>query len=112
MIASYLVFLITGISAHLVERQGNSQCAQWCAQNFPTNPGFVCTSPAAHGKGPCYDCGPAKPQGSTKQLCNGACVDTNTDNNNCGSCGNQCVDTEDGDADTCCVMGQCVDDVC
>lgn len=64
---------------------GNKQCAKWCAAHFP-KAGAHCASLAAHGKGPCYDCGPLKPSTSSKQLCSGACTDTNTDNKNCGHC--------------------------
>lgn len=39
----------------------------------------------------------------TQELCNGECVSTNLDPNNCGSCGNTC---QDG---TVCNAGQCVD---
>jgi len=67
---------------------GNSECAQWCAANFP-NPGEVCTAPAAHGTGPCYVCGPLKTS-PTQQLCGGECKETSTDNSNCGACGNIC----------------------
>jgi nucleoside phosphorylase len=63
---------------------GNSQCAQWCVDNFP-QPGNDCTSLAAKGGGPCYDCGPAAPQPPTKILCNGVCVAIS--NENCGTCG-------------------------
>ena len=68
--------------------RGNSACAQWCASNFP-NPGKSCTSSAAKGTGPCYECGPAKTSAS-QQLCNLVCVNTASDVNNCGSCGNVC----------------------
>ncbi|KAM7201242.1 hypothetical protein V8F20_004988 [Naviculisporaceae sp. PSN 640] len=71
-----------------VQAQGNSECAQWCAANFPS-PGENCTSLAAQGTGPCYECGPANPAATTT-ICNGACVDTQTDVNNCGTCGNVC----------------------
>lgn len=77
--------IATGISAFLVPRQGNSQCAKWCKDNFPTNPGKVCTSLAAKGEGPCFECGPAAPQPPTEILCNGQCVPIN--DQNCGSCG-------------------------
>lgn len=82
---SSLLYIATGISASLLPRQGNSECAQWCAQNFP-HPGSDCTSLAAQGKGPCYECGPAAPQPPTKILCGGKCVPI--DNQNCGTCGN------------------------
>ena len=68
------------------EPGGNSDCAQWCAANFP-NPGNVCTAPAAHGKGPCFDCGPHKTS-PTEQLCGGVCSETSSDSKNCGGCGN------------------------
>lgn len=38
--------------------------------------------------------------------CNGACVDTNTDPNNCGGCGDEC------DAGEVCRQGECACDVC
>ncbi|KAE8369885.1 hypothetical protein BDV27DRAFT_120076 [Aspergillus caelatus] len=79
---------------------GNSACAQWCAANFPNNAGSACTSPAAHGIGPCYNCGPLKTS-PTKQLCSGVCRETSNDNNNCGSCGNQCGQNEQ------CQNGKC-----
>ncbi|EXA31570.1 hypothetical protein FOVG_17113 [Fusarium oxysporum f. sp. pisi HDV247] len=65
--------------------QGNSQCAQWCAANF-RNPGEICTSLAAKGKGPCYDCGPLSTNPAEK-LCGEVCKDTSSDNANCGGCG-------------------------
>jgi hypothetical protein len=65
---------------------GNSDCAKWCAANF-LDPGSDCTSLAAHGKGPCYVCGPRKTS-ATQLLCGGQCRDTSSDANNCGACGN------------------------
>ena|ERR1700744_2030369 len=64
---------------------GNSDCAHWCADNF-AHPGG-CTSLAAHGKGPCYDCGPANTN-PADMLCSGECTDTSSDASNCGACGN------------------------
>ncbi|KAH6874544.1 hypothetical protein B0T10DRAFT_465601 [Thelonectria olida] len=97
MIVFNLLLLTTGISAHLANRQGNSECAHWCADNFPT-PGADCTSLAAKGEGPCYECGPAAPH-HNKILCNGACVPI--DNNNCGRCGKKCT------GGSSCVGGNC-----
>ncbi|KAK2684885.1 hypothetical protein QWA68_016353, partial [Fusarium oxysporum] len=82
-----LLLLATGISAGLVNRQGNSECAHWCKDNFPS-PGSDCTSLAAKGGGPCYECG-AKATDHYKKLCNGMCTNTKTDSKNCGSCGNK-----------------------
>jgi hypothetical protein len=83
---SFLLRTATGISATLTPRQGNSVCAKWCAASFP-NPGKDCTSLAAKGYGPCYECGPACPQPATKILCGGACVVI--DDKNCGACGSK-----------------------
>jgi hypothetical protein len=55
---------------------GDQCCSNYCANN-------VCT------------CSP----GPTN--CNGACVDLQTDNNNCGSCGNVCIGFEH------CIDGDC-----
>jgi hypothetical protein len=68
-----------------VSAQENSVCATWCASNFP-NPDSQCTSLAREGKGPCYACGPLKQPSSTAELCNGACIETSNDNQNCGGC--------------------------
>ncbi|OJJ37783.1 hypothetical protein ASPWEDRAFT_39525 [Aspergillus wentii DTO 134E9] len=95
-----LLVLSVGVVSQVGTPGGNSACAQWCATNFPNNPGS-CTSQAAHGTGPCYVCGPRKPSGSTKNLCSGVCTDTSTDSNNCGSCMNKCRNTES------CEGGQC-----
>ncbi|OKP00923.1 hypothetical protein PENSUB_7504 [Penicillium subrubescens] len=70
---------------------GNSDCAKWCAANFP-NPGSDCTSLAAHGQGPCYTCGPKK-SSPTQLLCGGQCRDTSSSSNNCGACGNKASDS-------------------
>jgi len=84
-----LLFGIATSASRLQDRQSNSACAQWCADNFPDSSGD-CTSKAAHSQGPCYECGPKAPSGSTLTLCNGVCVDTSSDANNCGTCGNTC----------------------
>ncbi|KAH7129620.1 hypothetical protein B0J13DRAFT_564330 [Dactylonectria estremocensis] len=80
---------------------GNIACAKWCAANFPINTGSVCTSPAAHGTGPCWECGPQNTS-PNKKLCNGACTDTNTDKKNCGACGTVCP------SGSSCISGTCV----
>ncbi|PVI08117.1 hypothetical protein DM02DRAFT_648181 [Periconia macrospinosa] len=84
MVPQFLLFVLTAVAT--VQAQGNSVCAHWCKANF-AKPGSVCTDPASQSKGPCYDCGPLKTN-QAAQLCAGACVDTNTDNKNCGVCGN------------------------
>ena len=66
---------------------GNGQCAQWCAANFHQY-GKQCTSLAAKGQGPCYDCGP-RSSNPAKKLCDGHCKDTSSDNWNCGKCYNR-----------------------
>lgn len=81
---------------------GNSQCAQWCAQNF-VHPGNKCTSDAAKGTGPCYECGPARSvEALNIQLCNEVCTNVFTDVHNCGSCGISCS------ADQTCQVGVCL----
>jgi hypothetical protein len=99
--------------------QGNSDCAHFCTSIFP--PGRQrgdCISAAAHGTGLCYGCGPAAPashadvcgnfggprfccSADTPNCCNGTCVNTQTDVNNCGVCGKTCASDE-----TCC-SGTC-----
>ncbi|SCO92483.1 uncharacterized protein FRV6_16611 [Fusarium oxysporum] len=112
MIVFNLLFLATGISALLVDRQSensNRECAHWCSENF-RNPGAVCTSLAAQGRGPCFECGPAAPEHPAKpDLCSETCTNILTDPNNCGECGHKCRDT-DGDDDTYCHNGVCQDD--
>lgn len=97
----------------------NNDCAHFCATNFPSNPGKLCTSPAAHGTGPCYTCGPSAPLGHP-DVCNGACcttasstccggstcVNTQTDVQNCGTCGHACGTGES------CISGVCVAPSC
>ncbi|KAF7512258.1 hypothetical protein GJ744_001826 [Endocarpon pusillum] len=97
--ARLIFFALLAVAVSTAAAQGNSVCAQWCAANFKT-PGAECTSLAAKGTGPCYVCGPLKTS-TTQQLCKGACVETNTDNKNCGSCGNVCP------SDTACRSGVC-----
>jgi len=83
-----LAVIIAILSPYLivVAAQGNSVCAKWCAAGF-SNPGGDCTSLAAKGRGPCYQCGPFRPHPTDGMaLCAQKCVDTQTDIKNCGSC--------------------------
>jgi len=57
-----LVFVLVGTLIEPGHTQGNSPCAQFCHDTFPTTAG-QCTSQAARGYGPCYECGPAQPVG-------------------------------------------------
>ena len=64
---------------------GNSDCAHFC-QNLPPGPDRgKCVSDAAHGKGLCFDCGPA---GSNAGLCGTVCC---PDGKSCDTSTNQCV---------------------
>jgi hypothetical protein len=60
------------------------------------------------GNAACYG-GKCNPGGCPGGLtaCSNACVDTQTDNNNCGGCGHQCMPTAGGQQ-TGCVGGACV----
>src|SRR5687768_4623190 len=58
------------------EGGGNSVCADWCNAVFSGPARGVCKSEAAHGRGPCYDCGPGAPAGSDRVLSDGHCVRT------------------------------------
>jgi len=130
LIIIFLAYLLAPLSAtNVFRRQGNSECAQWCAANF-AHPGNPCTAPATRGEGPCYECGPKGPQPPTKILCNERCVPI--DNDNCGTCGNKCTNGQQciggvckcssgtlGDNDNCgtcgnkCTNGQqCIGGVC
>jgi len=95
-------FMFAVIAFPSPDSGGNSDCAQWCASNFD-HPGG-CTSLAAHGKGPCYDCGPQNTV-PTDVLCSGQCTDTSSDSSNCGACGNACFSGS-------CVGGQCLGPTC
>jgi hypothetical protein len=53
---------------------GNSICAHWCHANYSGSDAGACTSDAAHGVGPCYECGPAAPAGNGLQYCGGVCI--------------------------------------
>src|SRR5690348_11433575 len=55
---------------------GNSACAHFCAAVFgaDTPAAGQCTSDAAHGKGLCYQCGPAS--NGKQKLCGTTCLPT------------------------------------
>ncbi|PYI26327.1 hypothetical protein BP00DRAFT_419790 [Aspergillus indologenus CBS 114.80] len=76
---------VAGVEPQVGNPGGNSACAKWCAQNFPSNPGS-CTSQAAKNGGPCFECGPLQKSPITKKLCSGVCTDITTVQN-CGDCG-------------------------
>ncbi|OAL42611.1 hypothetical protein IQ07DRAFT_606547 [Pyrenochaeta sp. DS3sAY3a] len=85
-----LAAILVSLQALRAAGQGNSICAQWCAKGF-TNPGASCTSLAAKGSGPCYKCGPLRPNPTDGMaLCAEKCVDTKSDVKNCGACGKTC----------------------
>jgi len=109
-----MVRIISGIAAILLPlhaigaaAQGNSVCAQWCAKGF-ANPGAGCTSLAAKGTGPCYQCGPLRPHPTDGMaLCAEKCVDTKTDAKNCGACGNACGPNDICSQGTCVLYHHC-----
>jgi hypothetical protein len=51
---------------------GNSACAHFC-QGLSSKVRGKCTSDAAHGRGLCYQCGPAQPAGTNGILCGTTC---------------------------------------
>ncbi|KAH7241203.1 hypothetical protein BKA59DRAFT_545754 [Fusarium tricinctum] len=95
-------------SLHIIAAaaQGNSACAKWCAAGF-TNSGADCTSLAAKGRGPCYQCGPLRSNPTDGMaLCAQKCVNTQTDLQNCGACGIACA------PDSLCIKGTCAQNQC
>ncbi|PYH44748.1 putative extracellular cysteine-rich protein [Aspergillus saccharolyticus JOP 1030-1] len=93
-----LASLAVAVTAAPQSGNSNSDCAQWCAANFP-QPGS-CTSQATQNKGPCYDCGPGKsPPGANLM----------TDPKNCGACGNPCTGGGSCVAGKCQTQNQCSD---
>jgi len=59
--------------------KGNDACAHWCHDVAFPGPGpdaGKCTSAAAKGKGPCYECGPAA-VGPHGPICAGVCCGAN-----------------------------------
>jgi len=97
------------LSLHVIgaAAQGNSVCAKWCAKGF-AHPGADCTSLAAKGTGPCYQCGPLRPNPTDSMaLCAEKCVNTKTDAKNCGACGKACGSNEFCSKGTCTIYHQC-----
>lgn len=77
---------------------GNSNCAHFCQQAFPPGPQRgQCVSDGAHHTGLCAQC-----DADIDRLCNGTCVNLQTDVNNCGKCGNTCASGQ------ICTNGACV----
>lgn len=90
-----------GLHGASAAKGGNSACAHFCAQLFgaDTPEAGQCTSQAAHGTGPCYQCGgPAAGANAcpSGQVCldNGTCA-TSCDPRNPMSCGDPCVCIQD-----------------
>ncbi|HYP59855.1 MAG TPA: hypothetical protein VEQ36_05450 [Thermomicrobiales bacterium] len=69
--------------------KGTSRCTQWCNQVFgdKSPKASDCVNAAAKGKGPCYDCGPAKPASSTRQLCGKICINACAASDQCHAAG-------------------------
>lgn len=64
--------------------RGNDECAHFCNAAFPPGPERgKCKSQAAHGEGPCYECGPAATDPAAV-ACHGK---------NCGEAVNACGDS-------------------
>jgi len=97
-----LVLALLMLSVAAMPDKGNGECDQWCTTNFP-DPGRLCISPAARGRGPCYTCGPKKTI-PTQQLCEGLCFDTASNSNHCGACNHVCP------TGTTCQIGVCICD--
>jgi hypothetical protein len=122
-----MIIILLGMA--LVQGQGNSNCAHFCHDTFPSSGGMIsagqCTSLAARGKGPCYTCGPKQtsqihvdvcsPATTDAQCCTlreptcctdadgkSTCKSLQRDDDNCGVCGHQCGNTEQ------CVQGSCI----
>jgi hypothetical protein len=92
-------------SAEAATAGGNNACDIWCHANFSGSAAGSCTSAAAKRSGPCYQCGPASPNGGQGQaVCNGKCTSVTT-TANCGACGHACTCEAHGTAT--CVNGQC-----
>lgn len=98
---------------------GNSACADWCNAVFSGPARGSCKSEAAHGRGPCYDCGPGAPAGSDRVLADGHCVQTcragevlDATTRTCGCpsgqkpCGDACIPNEQCCSDEDCSGGK------
>jgi len=68
-----LASLVGGVAmAQILD--GNSACAHFCEMVFPPGPERgTCVSAAAHGAGPCFQCGPAAPSSLHCELCGLEC---------------------------------------
>lgn len=88
----------------------NAACSHFCNEVHVGSNKGLCISMAAHGMGDCYKCGPKSTSGSefcglgccasdSPTCCSGACVNLDTDINNCGTCGQHCPND--------CVNGVC-----
>jgi hypothetical protein len=87
----------TSLTGRTPQGGGNSDCAHFCQQAFPPGPQRgQCVSDAAHGTGLCVQC-----NADITRLCNGVCVDLQTDVNNCGACGTKCTSGQT------CTAGKC-----
>jgi hypothetical protein len=64
-------------------RAKNLRCKQTCEACQENNRGVPCSIAPADGTMSCC-------AGTTPTCCNGTCVSTRTDNNNCGTCGHAC----------------------
>ncbi|KAF2665330.1 hypothetical protein BT63DRAFT_428302 [Microthyrium microscopicum] len=93
-----ILLLALGVAASPASSKAPKQCVDFCNDSSDTD---TCVSQAKKGLGQCYTCGPFKTISSEK-LCDGNCVDINTDNDNCGDCEQSC-----GSKKTC-QNGRCV----
>jgi Cys-rich repeat protein len=109
------------VRAQTNEAQGNDACAHFCTATFPAGPARgACTSAAAHGAGPCYQCGPGA--GATHpDVCGQACCPAGRPHCVAGACQQCVVDAHCGagqvcDEGTCCTPPNpadvCTDDTC
>ncbi|EEQ30886.1 PE-PGRS family protein [Microsporum canis CBS 113480] len=98
-----LFLLATGVSAVAAHQEENNRCERWCITTFG-HLSAGCIALAARGKGPCYECGPAARQPSSKILCNKNCVAVG--NQNCGGCGITCGRGKTCQGGRCCGTGK------
>ena len=99
MVKALLATAFGGMVVHsgtaTVFAQGNSDAAHWCHAHFTGAAAGQCTSQAAQGQGPYYQCGPGAPPNNGLTVCGNnpatACVNTQSDVTNCGGCGQACA---------------------